>query len=137
MADHLSRLDNEGKSSEELEIDDTFPNKQVRADTLDMVSWYTDFAKYVVNDIILDNLSFHQKKIFLHEVQRYFWDESYFFRCCSNNIIGRRTPKVEMLNILEACHSFPVGGHHAGDWTAKNTMQVTTGSQFINMLMNF
>ena len=32
-------------------------------------------------------------------------------------------PEVDMLSVLEACHSSPVGGHHSGIWTAHKILQ--------------
>lgn len=60
VADHLSRLENEGKRLDEIEIDDSYLDKQVLAATLDLVSWYADFANYLDSDVILEDLSFHQ-----------------------------------------------------------------------------
>ena len=31
--------------------------------------------------------------------------------------------KLEMLSVLEACHSSPVGGHHSGIWTTPKILQ--------------
>lgn len=101
----------------------SFPNKKVLAATLDLVSWYPDIANYVVSDIIPSNVSFHQRKKFIHDVKRHFWDEPYFLIRCSNDIIRRCVPKVEMLNIFHVCHSSPVGGHHTNDQTNKNIFQ--------------
>lgn len=41
-----------------------------------------------------------------------------------------------MLNILHACHSSPVGGHHASDRTARKILQGTTGPLFIKTPMS-
>lgn len=81
------------------------------------------FAYYVVSEIISENLSFHQRKNFLHDVTQYFWDEPHLFRMCTNNIIRQCIPEVDMLGILEACHTSPVGGHHTGDCTARKVLQ--------------
>lgn len=32
-------------------------------------------------------------------------------------------PEVEMLSVLEACHSSPFGGHHSGIRTARKILQ--------------
>lgn len=67
VADHIALFENEGKSSKKLEIEDSFLDEQVRATNHDMVQWYTEFKNYVVNEIIIDNLRFHQRKKFLLE----------------------------------------------------------------------
>ena len=90
---------------------------------MEKIRWYVDFINYVVSEVIPKNLSFHQRKKFLHDVTHYFWDEPYLFRRCDDNIIRRCVPEVDMLSILEACHASPVEGHHAGDRTARKVLQ--------------
>ena len=38
-------------------------------------------------------------------------------------LIRRCVPEVEMLSVLEACHSSAVGGHHSGTRTAHKILQ--------------
>lgn len=69
---------------------------------LEKVTWYLDFANYMVNDLVPEDLFFHQKRKFLHDVKSYFWDEPFLFRHCADNIIRRCILEVDMLNILKA-----------------------------------
>lgn len=135
---YLSWLKNEKKSSVELKINDSFLDEQVFAAKLDLVSWYTDFENYMVSDIILDNLSFYQKRKFLHKVKRYFCNEPYLFKRCVDNIIRRCMPEVEMLHIWGACYSSQLWDimRIIGllEWSCK---VATIGFQLIRMLMNF
>lgn len=98
-------------------------DKQILVDALERVPWYTDFTNFVVSDIILKNLYFHQKKKFVYDAKRYFWDEPYLFRHCANNIIRRCIWEIDMLSILESCHASLVGGHHAGDRMIRKMLQ--------------
>ena len=59
----------------------------------------------------------------MHDVKKFFWDEPYFYRSCADGLIRRCVPKVEMLIVLEACHSSPMGGNHTGIWTAHKILQ--------------
>ena len=59
----------------------------------------------------------------MHDVKNFFWDEPYLFHICADGIIRRCVPEVEMMSILEACHSSPVGWHHSGFRTAYKIMQ--------------
>ncbi|KAH0634861.1 hypothetical protein KY284_037647 [Solanum tuberosum] len=43
--------------------------------------------------------------------------------CCADGIVRHCVPEVEMLNVLEACHSSPVGGHYSGIQTAHKILQ--------------
>lgn len=59
VADHLSRLVAEKRVAVESEINDTFPNEQVWAATLDHIPWFADFPSYLVSDVTLEDLNFH------------------------------------------------------------------------------
>ena len=50
----------------------------------------------------------------MHNVKKFFWDEPYEYSSCADGIIRRCVPEDEMLSVLEACHSSPVGGNHSG-----------------------
>ena len=50
---------------------------------------------------------------------------------CADGIIRCCVPKVEILIILEACHSSPVGGHHCGIWT---THKILEGGYYWNII---
>ena len=49
----------------------------------------------------------------MHDVKKFFWDDQYLYTSCDDGLIRRCVPGVEMLSVLEACHSSPVGGHSA------------------------
>ncbi|XP_049345493.1 uncharacterized protein LOC125810019 [Solanum verrucosum] len=91
--------------------------------TLQQTHWYSDFANYVVRRLIPEELNIYQQKRFLFDVKKYFWDEPYLFRECVNHIIQRCVPEEEFNEILHACHSSPVGGHHGGVRTTAKILQ--------------
>ena len=78
---------------------------------------------YLASHLVLSDLTFHQKKKFLHDVKNFFWDGHYLYRNCANRIIRRCLPKVEILRVLEACHSSLVGGHLSGIRTMHKIFQ--------------
>ena len=78
---------------------------------------------YLASDIVPPDLSFHQRKKFMHDVKKFFWDGTYLYRICADGFIWRCVPEVEMLSVLEACHSSPVGGHHSSIRTAYKILQ--------------
>ena len=82
-----------------------------------------DFANYLDRDIIPPDLSFHQRKSFMYNVKKFFLDDLYLYRICGDGLIRRCLPEVEMLSVLEACHSSAVGGHHSGIRTAHKILQ--------------
>nr|GFA35351.1 reverse transcriptase domain-containing protein [Tanacetum cinerariifolium] len=93
-ADHLSRLENPYKNVlDPKEINETFP-----FETLSMVTfhgnssspWYANFANYHAGNFIV-----------------------------KDQVIRRCVHGKEALDILEACHNGPTGGHHCVNLTAK------------------
>ncbi|GKC07090.1 hypothetical protein Tco_0998700, partial [Tanacetum coccineum] len=49
------------------------------------------------------------------------WDDPFLFKTCADQIIRRCVDGKEALEILEACHSGPTGGHYGANFTAKKT----------------
>lgn len=116
-------LEAEKRDDDELEKDNSFLDKQVLVATIDLIPFFADFANYLVNDIMPEDLSFQQKKKFLHDVRKYFWDESYLFSLYADNLIRRCVMEVEMSSILEACYFSPIGGHLGGACTVQKVLQ--------------
>nr|GEX83294.1 DNA-directed DNA polymerase [Tanacetum cinerariifolium] len=104
------------------EINETFP-----LETLSMVtfrgdssaSWFTDFANYHACNFIVKGMMSQQKNKFFKDVEHYFWDDSFLFKICKDQVIRRCVYGKEALDILEACHNGPTMGHHGANLTAK------------------
>nr|GFB57596.1 reverse transcriptase domain-containing protein [Tanacetum cinerariifolium] len=60
-----------------------------------------------------------QKKKFFKDARHYFWDDPYLFRTYADQIIRRYVAGKEAIDILNACHSGPTGGHYGANYTAK------------------
>ncbi|GJR29493.1 reverse transcriptase domain-containing protein [Tanacetum coccineum] len=94
-ADHLSRLENPYENVfDPKEITETFPLETLRMST-------------------------QEKNKFFKDVKHYFWDDPFLFKTCADQIIRRCVDGKEALEILEACHSGPTGGHYGANFTAK------------------
>ncbi|GJX39204.1 reverse transcriptase domain-containing protein [Tanacetum coccineum] len=122
-ADHLSRLENPHQSElEKKEITETFP-----LETLGMITfrgdnnapWFADFANYHAGNFVIKGMSSQQKRKFFKDVKHYFWDDPFLFKICADQVIRRCVHGKEALDILEACHNRPTGGHHGANLTAK------------------
>nr|GEY41323.1 reverse transcriptase domain-containing protein [Tanacetum cinerariifolium] len=102
------------------EINETFP-----LDTLNMVSFLSDsstsadFANYHVGNFVVKGMSSQQKNKFFQDVKHYFWDDSFLFKICADQVIRRCVHGQEAIDILKACHNGPTGGHHGPNYTAK------------------
>nr|GEZ26458.1 reverse transcriptase domain-containing protein [Tanacetum cinerariifolium] len=121
--DHLSRLENPYENVlDPEEINENFP-----LETLSMVTfcgdssapWFADFANYHAGNFIVKGMKSQQKNKFFKDVKHYFWDDSFLFKICADQVIRRCVHGKEALDILEACHNGPTGGHHGANLTAK------------------
>nr|GFB58674.1 reverse transcriptase domain-containing protein [Tanacetum cinerariifolium] len=121
VADHLSRLENPYENVfDPKEINETFPleslNKVAHKDP--STPWFADLANYHAGNFIIKGMTSQQKKKFFKDARHYFWDP-YLFRTCADQIIRRCVAGKEAIDILNACHSGPTGGHYGASYTAK------------------
>nr|GEV60218.1 reverse transcriptase domain-containing protein [Tanacetum cinerariifolium] len=121
-ADHLSRLENLYENAfDPKEINETFPleslNKVAHKDP--STSWFADLANYHARNFIIKGMTSQQKQKFFKDARHYFWDDPYLFRTCADQIIRRCVAGKEAIDILNACHSGPTGGHYGANYTAK------------------
>nr|GEZ68963.1 DNA-directed DNA polymerase [Tanacetum cinerariifolium] len=82
-------------------------------------SWFADFTNFHAGNFIIKGILFQQKKKFFKDVKHYFWDDSYLFQICANQIIRRCVHGKEAHDILKTCHEGPTGGHHDANFIAK------------------
>nr|GEX33902.1 reverse transcriptase domain-containing protein [Tanacetum cinerariifolium] len=103
------------------EINETFPleslNKIAHQDP--STPWFADFANYHAGKFIIKGMTTQQKQTFFKDARHYFWDDPYLFRTCPNQIIRHCVAGKEAIDILNACHSGPIGGHYGANYTAK------------------
>ncbi|GJT36607.1 reverse transcriptase domain-containing protein [Tanacetum coccineum] len=81
------------------------------------------FADLVIyhagNFLSRKGMSSQQKNKFFKDVKHYFWDDPFLFKIYADQMIRRCVHGKEALDILEACHNGPTGGHHGANLTAK------------------
>nr|GEY86997.1 reverse transcriptase domain-containing protein [Tanacetum cinerariifolium]GEY97616.1 reverse transcriptase domain-containing protein [Tanacetum cinerariifolium] len=121
-ADHLSRLENPYENIfDPKEINETFPLESLNkvAQKGPSTPWFADFANYRAGNFIIKGMTTQQKQKFFKEARHYFWDDPYLFRTCPDQIIRRCVARKEGIDILNACHSGPTGGHYEANYTAK------------------
>ncbi|GJU12283.1 reverse transcriptase domain-containing protein [Tanacetum coccineum] len=121
-ADHLSRLENPHQDKlENKEITETFPLETLGSVALcvDSTPWFADFVNYHAGKFVVKGMSSQQKNKFFKDVKHYFWDDPFLFKICADQMIRRCVHGKEALDILEACHNGPTGGHHGANLTAK------------------
>ena len=69
VANHLSRLSIEAQHDGDLPIHETFPDKQLFSLSHFETLWYADVVNYLVSETISEDLNYHQRKKFLHDVK--------------------------------------------------------------------
>ena len=85
VADHLSRLVNKEVTLKEVEIRDEFPDE-----SLFMVNerpWFADMANFKAPGIIPKDLTWQQRKKFLHDARFYIWDDPHLFKIGVDNLL--------------------------------------------------
>ncbi|GKE41752.1 reverse transcriptase domain-containing protein [Tanacetum coccineum] len=93
-ADHLSRIEND-ESSDDSEVDDNFPRETLIGINTKNEPWFTDFANYLVADIIPKGMTYQQKNKFFSDLKHCFWEEPYLFKVYSDGIIKRCVSRSE------------------------------------------
>nr|GFB73969.1 reverse transcriptase domain-containing protein [Tanacetum cinerariifolium] len=121
-ADHLSQLENPYENVfDPKEINKTFSleslNKVAHKDP--STPWFADLANYHAGNFIIKGMTSQQKQKFFKDARHYFWDNPYLFRTCADQIIRRCVVGKEAIDILNACHIGPNGGHYRANYTAK------------------
>ncbi|TQD85450.1 hypothetical protein C1H46_028973 [Malus baccata] len=111
VADHLSRLIQDGEVESTVPLNETFPDEHSFVAQHGKVPWFADFVNYLASGVIPNDMSFQQKKKFLSMVKHYFWDDPYLYKHCPDQVIRRCVPEDEQISILNHCHSLACGGH--------------------------
>ncbi|XP_073018529.1 uncharacterized protein [Primulina eburnea] len=126
VADHLSRLELEVKE-EEGAIQETFPDEQL-FEVNSVLPWFADIANFLSCGTLPPDLSYHQKKKFVHDIKFFYWDDPFVYKRCADQVIRRCVEGLEAQQILEKCHSSPYGGHFGASRTAAKILEKTVNT---------
>nr|GEW65997.1 reverse transcriptase domain-containing protein [Tanacetum cinerariifolium] len=120
IKDHLSRLENPYKHVfENKDINENFPLETLGKISSGSTPWFADFTNFNAGNLIVKAMSSEQKNKFFKDVKHYFWDDTYLFWICADQIIRRCLHGQEANDILRAFHEGPTWGHHGANFTAK------------------
>ncbi|XP_021770244.1 uncharacterized protein LOC110734402 [Chenopodium quinoa] len=123
VANHLSRLPIVEGEIEALPIDDSFPDDQLFAIIQAPAPWFADIANYLACSILPPDLTYQQKRKFLHDVRQYFWDDPLLFKQGVDGLFRRCVPDDEIHEVITMCHSSPCGGHMSANKTLARILQ--------------
>ncbi|CAM8959356.1 unnamed protein product [Rhodiola kirilowii] len=122
VADHLSRLElgELGREEDKLPINDSLADEQLMHIDVDDVPWYADFVNYLACGILPPDLSHNQKRKFLSDVKRYFWDDPFLYRLCADGLYRTCTSgQVEISNREITSILGKTVSSHRKDWASK------------------
>ncbi|CAM8944516.1 unnamed protein product [Rhodiola kirilowii] len=89
----------------------------------DDAPWYTNYVNYLTCNILPNDLDHNQKRKFLHDVSRYFWDDPFLYKLCQDGIYRTCVPEVDTKGIIACCHSSSYGGHGSASKTTAKILQ--------------
>ncbi|CAM8952521.1 unnamed protein product [Rhodiola kirilowii] len=122
VADHLSRVELYDSKWFSAPIQDSFVGEYLMS-AEDDAPWYADFVNHLTCNIIPEGLSYNQKSKFLHDVSRYYWDDPFLYKLCSDGIYRTCVPKEDFNEIIACCHSSSYGGHGSASKTTSKILQ--------------
>ncbi|CAM8950209.1 unnamed protein product [Rhodiola kirilowii] len=122
VADHLSRLElgELDREEDKLPINDSLVDEQLMHIDVDNVPWYADFVNFLACGILPPDLSHNQKRKFLSDVKRYFWDDPFLYRLCADGLYRTCTSgQVEISNREIKSILGKTVSSHRKDWASK------------------
>ncbi|XP_024016866.1 uncharacterized protein LOC112090245 [Eutrema salsugineum] len=85
--------------------------------------WFMHIANYLAADVEPPRFFGYNKKKFLRDIKRYFWDEPYLYKQCADNLFRRCISEEEVPEILFHCHRSNYAEHFATDKTVAKVLQ--------------
>ncbi|GKB33831.1 reverse transcriptase domain-containing protein [Tanacetum coccineum] len=85
--------------------------------------WYADYVNYIIGKIVPPMWTPKKRRRFFSQVKNYFWDETYAFRLCPDNVMRRCVAGNEILEILAHCHAGPTGVYHSASITGRKVYE--------------
>eukprot|EP00253_Pinus_taeda_P007337 PITA_07337 len=107
VADFLFRIQN---TKEDSPVEDKFPDEYLFAVT-SKIPWYADMANYLVTGKLPPHSFPSERRKIIQESSKYSWISNELFKTRLDLVIRICVREDEMLDILEACHDEPCGGH--------------------------
>ncbi|RVW77553.1 hypothetical protein CK203_050235 [Vitis vinifera] len=75
-------------------------------------------ANYLITGEVPSEWKAQDKKYFFAKIHAYYWEKSFLFKYCADQIIRKCIPEEEQQGILSHCHENAYGGHFASQKTA-------------------
>ncbi|GKA49140.1 hypothetical protein Tco_0742098, partial [Tanacetum coccineum] len=99
-ADHLFWIEND-ETSDDSKVNDNFPGETLMEINTRVEPWFTDFANYLVSDIIPKGMTYQQKNKFFSDRKHCFWEEPYLNKVCFD---GLESVRYGVSNVLDTAY---------------------------------
>lgn len=96
VADHLSRLQENGEVLEEIPIEDTLRDDILYSVQEKKLPWYADIVNFLACGALPPDLSSNQKKKIKRESRHYVWDEPVLYKRGLDGLMRRCVPEEEI-----------------------------------------
>ena len=110
VADHLSRL-TIAHNIHSPPINDEFLEESLLL--VESTPWYAHIANFLAIREIPIEWKAHDKKYLFAKTHSNYWEKTFLFKYCADQIIRRCVPEGEQQRILSHCHENACGGHFA------------------------
>ena len=107
VADFISQIP---QDNNDISVNDNFPDKHLFAVVV-KTPWFVDTTSYLATGRFPAHLSSPQKRRIVQQSAYYSWVGRDIFYTSYDMIIRRCVWEDEILDILQACHDWPCGGH--------------------------
>jgi len=109
VADHLSRIEGH---VDPFPIRDNFPDEHLmHLHSLHVTPWFVEIVNFIVAFIVPTHAFRSQIDKLKSDAKYYVWDDPYFWRFGSDQVIRRCVPDHEIQSILQFSHGTPTSGH--------------------------
>ena len=79
--------------------------------------WFAKNINFLTTGDLPTQWSTEDKRKFLSDVQKLYWDDPYLFKCCPDQIFQRCIPHNEVSSVIKLCHSKACGSHFSSKKT--------------------
>jgi len=102
-------------------IDDYFPDKSLLS--LSSIPWSANIDNFLASGFLPAHLDTQDERKFLSDVQNFYWDDSYLFKYCPNQIYQRCISNNKVRNVIKFCHFEACGDHFSSKKTIAKILQ--------------
>ncbi|XP_070010268.1 uncharacterized protein [Nicotiana sylvestris] len=130
------RLENRDRVADGGSIKETYMNEHLLEITSNEAPWYEDYVNFIASRVTPPELIPDNKRIFVHDVRLYMWDDPFLYRQYADQLVRRCIPEEEMNAIL---HYFTIWRYIlvAIDYVYKWVEAISLPTNNVKVVVNF